>query len=114
MREDLVPNKHEFKASTDNIKYIREFVDEIKAPVNINENNDQVNVIDEDDFKNIYLTEQLMNKIAIDFIAIAWYRYTSFSQLRKIFNRRRNGQTSISTDNCDRRHASRYCDNVRT
>ena len=71
MREDFDPHKHDFKLSMENIKDLREFVEEIKDPVDTNENHHQVNVIDEDDFKNIYLTEQQMNKIAIDFIIIA-------------------------------------------
>ena len=71
MREDINSNKYKFKALIDSRKCIEEFIEELNAPIDTNESDNQMNVIDEEDFKDKYLTEQHMNKIAIDFITIA-------------------------------------------
>ena len=71
MREDTYQDKYKFKTSIENRKDTVQFVEELVTPIDANENESQTKVIDEEDFRDKYLTEQHMTKIAIDLITIA-------------------------------------------
>ena len=74
LREDFKETKYEFKASPESSHEYNEICPTANKPIyDADDKNEQIDVIDEDHFKESYLIEKHLTKIAVDFITIAGY-----------------------------------------